>query len=82
MSRCAPLPLQAVTITRLGNEAALIRLTGAPPIRELWDRSRIRPLRTGRLASRHRDLFIIKCGHLDTGQRLPRFHAGFGSVNT
>jgi hypothetical protein len=33
MSHCAPLPLQAVTITRLGDDAALVRLTGAPPVR-------------------------------------------------
>lgn len=32
MSHCAPLRLQAVTITRLAHEAALIRLTGAPPV--------------------------------------------------
>jgi hypothetical protein len=31
MSHCAPLPLQAVTIARLGDEAALISLTGALP---------------------------------------------------
>ena len=33
MSHFAPPPLQAVTITHLGDEAALIGLTGAPPVR-------------------------------------------------
>ena len=35
MSHCAPLPRQAVTITHLRDDAALVRLTGAPPIRSM-----------------------------------------------
>jgi hypothetical protein len=31
MSHCAPLPVQAVTITHLADEAGIVRPDGAPP---------------------------------------------------